>query len=78
MNGIGASSPYRTRFRRRTSSGLRLPRASATVGTSLHHALCHLLGGMFDAPHAQTHAIVLPYAIACLQPAVPDAVRNLA
>jgi maleylacetate reductase len=24
--------------------------ALGTVGTSLHHALCHLLGGMFDAP----------------------------
>ena len=52
--------------------------ALGTVGTSLHHALCHLLGGMFDAPHAETHAIVLPYAASYLQPAVPEAARRLA
>ncbi|MCW5719800.1 MAG: maleylacetate reductase [Devosia sp.] len=33
------------------------------VGMSLHHKLCHVLGGSFDLPHAQTHAIVLPHAI---------------
>jgi maleylacetate reductase len=52
--------------------------ALGTVGTSLHHALCHLLGGMFDAPHAETHAIMLPYLVGYLQPAVPDAARRLA
>jgi maleylacetate reductase len=52
--------------------------ALGTVGTSLHHALCHLLGGMFDAPHAETHAIVLPYLVGYLQPAVPEAARRLA
>lgn len=34
-----------------------------TVGMSLHHKLCHVLGGSFDLPHAETHAIVLPHAI---------------
>ena len=34
------------------------------VGMALHHKLCHTLGGTFDLPHAQTHAIVLPHAIA--------------
>jgi maleylacetate reductase len=52
--------------------------ALGTVGTSLHHALCHLLGGMFNAPHAETHAIVLPYAVSYLQPSVPEAARRLA
>jgi maleylacetate reductase len=52
--------------------------ALGTVGTSLHHALCHLLGGMFDAPHAETHAIVLPYAVSYLRSAVPQAARRLA
>ena len=27
----------------------------------LHHKLCHVLGGSFDLPHAQTHAILLPH-----------------
>ena len=52
--------------------------ALGTVGTSLHHALCHLLGGMFDTPHAETHAIMLPYVVSYLQPAVPEATRRLA
>jgi maleylacetate reductase len=30
----------------------------------LHHKLCHVLGGTFGLPHAQTHAVVLPYALA--------------
>ncbi len=34
------------------------------VGMGLHHKLCHTLGGTFGLPHAQTHAIVLPHAIA--------------
>lgn len=33
------------------------------VGMSLHHKLCHTLGGSFNLPHAQTHTIVLPHAI---------------
>jgi len=35
-----------------------------TVGMALHHKLCHTLGGSFDLPHAETHAIVLPHSIA--------------
>jgi maleylacetate reductase len=30
----------------------------------LHHKLCHTLGGAFDLPHAQTHAVLLPYVAA--------------
>jgi len=52
--------------------------ALGTVGTSIHHALCHLLGGMYDTPHALTHAIVLPYAVKFVRPAVPGAVARLA
>ncbi|MFV9456203.1 iron-containing alcohol dehydrogenase [Rhodococcus sp. NM-2] len=52
--------------------------ALGTVGTSLHHALCHLFGGMCDAPHAETHAIVLPYVIRYLEPAIPETMARLA
>lgn len=52
--------------------------ALGTVGTSLHHSLCHLLGGMCNAPHAETHAVLLPYVIAFLQPAVPTTMGRLA
>ncbi len=36
-----------------------------SAGTALHHKLCHVLGGM-GLPHAETHAIVLPYVTAFL------------
>jgi maleylacetate reductase len=35
-----------------------------------------LLGGMSNAPHAETHAIVFPYAVSYLQPA--EAARRMA
>jgi maleylacetate reductase len=40
---------------------------------SLHHKLCHALGGTLDLPHAPTHAVVLPHALAYNQAAAPQA-----
>lgn len=40
-----------------------------TVGMALHHKLCHTLGGSFDLPHAETHAVILPHSIAYNQAA---------
>jgi maleylacetate reductase len=34
------------------------------VGMALHHKLCHTLGGAFDLPHAETHAVILPHVAA--------------
>ena len=48
------------------------------VGMALHHKLCHTLGGLFDLPHSETHAIVLPHAVAYNAPAAPDAMARLA
>lgn len=45
------------------------------VGMALHHKLCHTLGGSFNLPHAQTHTIVLPHAIAYNQSAAPALAR---
>ncbi len=42
------------------------------VGMALHHKLCHTLGGSFDLPHAQVHAVVLPHAIAYNAVSVPE------
>ncbi|MEU6090043.1 maleylacetate reductase and hydroxyquinol 1,2-dioxygenase domain-containing protein [Streptomyces sp. NPDC047085] len=50
----------------------------ATVGMGLHHKLCHTLGGSFDLPHAETHTVVLPHAMAYNAPAVPDVMRRIA
>lgn len=44
---------------------------------SLHHKLCHLLGGTFDLPHAATHTVLLPYVAAFNLPAAPAADRVL-
>ena len=35
-----------------------------SVAMALHHKLCHVLGGTFDLPHAETHTVVLPQATA--------------
>jgi maleylacetate reductase len=43
-------------------------RAYGTAGGSLHHALCHLLGGFAGLPHADTHAVVLPHVVQFLAP----------
>jgi maleylacetate reductase len=49
----------------------------AATTMSLHHKLCHTLGGTLDLPHAQTHTVVLPHALAFNQPAAPQAVAAL-
>jgi maleylacetate reductase len=46
--------------------------AFASAGSGLHHKICHVLGGRFNLPHAETHAVVLPYVLALNAPAVPD------
>ncbi len=48
------------------------------VGMSLHHKLCHTLGGSLDLPHAETHAVLLPHTIAYVEQAVPDQLAPLA
>ncbi|MEU6772562.1 maleylacetate reductase and hydroxyquinol 1,2-dioxygenase domain-containing protein [Streptomyces sp. NPDC046759] len=53
-------------------------RCLATVGMGLHHKLCHTLGGSFDLPHAETHTVVLPHAMAYNAPAVPGVMRRIA
>jgi maleylacetate reductase len=49
-----------------------------SVGMALHHKLCHVLGGSFNLPHAETHAIVLPHAVAYNEPAARDVLRQVA
>ena len=48
------------------------------VGMALHHKLCHTLGGSFNLPHAETHTIVLPHALAYNTAAAPEAMRVIA
>jgi maleylacetate reductase len=52
--------------------------AFASAGSGLHHKICHVLGGMFGLPHAQTHAVVLPHVLAFNGPAVPEVSHRIA
>jgi len=45
---------------------------------ALHHKLCHVLGGTYNLPHADVHALVLPYALAYNAPGVPEAMQKIA
>lgn len=48
------------------------------VGMALHHKLCHVLGGSFDLPHAETHTIVIAHAAAYNRGAAPEAMARVA
>jgi alcohol dehydrogenase class IV len=48
------------------------------VGMALHHKLCHTLGGTWNLPHAETHAIVLPHAARYNRDAAPGAMARIA
>ncbi|MET8435637.1 maleylacetate reductase and hydroxyquinol 1,2-dioxygenase domain-containing protein [Streptomyces sp900116325] len=50
----------------------------ASVGMGLHHKLCHTLGGTFGLPHAETHTVILPHAMAYNAPAAPDVMNRIA
>ena len=48
------------------------------VGMALHHKLCHALGGTFNLPHAETHTIILPHALAYNAIDTPGAMMRIA
>ena len=52
--------------------------AFASAGSGLHHKICHVLGGRWNMPHAQTHATVLPYVLAFNASAAPEAESRIA
>lgn len=47
------------------------------VSMALHHKICHTLGGTFNTPHADTHAIMLPHTVAYNAEAVPELLAPL-
>lgn len=52
--------------------------AFASAGSGMHHKICHVLGGTYDLPHAQTHAIVLPHVLAFNAGSAPEAADRIA
>ena len=51
--------------------------ALGNAGMGIHHKLCHTLGGTFNLPHAETHTIVLPHALAYNMAAAPAAFERM-
>jgi alcohol dehydrogenase class IV len=49
-----------------------------SVGMALHHKICHVLGGTFNLPHAETHAVILPHAAAFNEVAAADLLAPVA
>ena len=49
----------------------------ANVSMALHHKLCHTLGGTLNLPHAETHTVVLPHALAYNASHAPEAMARL-
>ena len=52
--------------------------ALGSAAVAIHHKLCHVLGGTFDLPHAETHAVILPHAVAYNATAAPEAIGRVA
>ncbi|MBO0596677.1 maleylacetate reductase [Nesterenkonia sp. E16_7] len=52
--------------------------AFASAGSGLHHKICHVLGGSFGLPHAQTHAVMLPHVLAFNLGSAPEAGERIA
>ena len=49
-----------------------------SVGMAIHHKICHVLGGTFNLPHAEAHAIVLAYSVHYNRNADIEAMNKLA
>lgn len=61
----------------------RRPRVAGAVRELTHlsravRAQCHTLGGSFSMPHAETHTVILPHAVAYNAPYAQDAVARVA
>jgi len=48
------------------------------VAMGLHHKLCYTLGGSFNLPHAETHAVMLPHTLAYNRDHAPQAMQRIA
>jgi alcohol dehydrogenase class IV len=52
--------------------------AFSSAGSGMHHKICHVLGGAYNLPHAQTHATILPYVLAFNAPHAPETATRIA
>ncbi len=47
------------------------------AGIAIHHRICHVLGGLYDIPHGESNAVILPHAAAFNALAAPDAMAAI-
>jgi len=47
------------------------------AGIALHHRICHVLGGLFGAPHGESNSVILPYVVAYNAPEAPEAMVRI-
>ena len=59
-------------------AGMLAGKALAATQMGVHHKVCHILGGSFGLPHAETHTVVLPHATAYNAPFAVEAMDRLA
>ena len=73
------SRPDDLEGRTRTLYGAYLAGAAfAAAGGGIHHKICHVLGGAYDLPHAETHTVILPQAVAFNEGAIPEVMQRVA
>jgi maleylacetate reductase len=73
------SRPEDLEGRTRTLYGAYLAGAAfAAAGGGIHHKICHVLGGAYDLPHAETHTVILPQAVAFNEGAIPEIMQRVA
>ena len=73
------SRPEDLEGRTRTLYGACLAGAAfAAAGGGIHHKICHVLGGAYDLPHAETHTVILPQAVAFNEGAIPEVMQRVA
>jgi maleylacetate reductase len=69
------AAPDDTRARADAMRGAYWAGRALEGGVALHHKLCHLLGGAFGLPHAETHTALLPHVARYNTAAAPDAMQ---
>jgi maleylacetate reductase len=76
---VAVTEPWDAKARSRALIGAcQAGMALAGAGTGLHHRLCHVLGGRYDLPHAQTHAALLPHVVAFNEPVLGSLAARMA
>ena len=73
------SRPENLEGRTQTLYGAYLAGAAfAAAGGGIHHKICHVLGGAYHLPHAETHTVILPQATAFNEEAIPEVMQRVA